>query len=81
MTHLQWVVDPYGKRIENKNQPNHACDAFMYLRNAVAKLLPHGVVAEPPPMKKIGPQPEPEHMPEPQRDYPDADAMYAPGEW
>jgi hypothetical protein len=40
MTTLQWVVDQYGKRTENKNQDNHGCDAFIYTRDAVSSMLP-----------------------------------------
>lgn len=48
MTTLQWVVDQYGKRTENPNQNNHGADALIYLRDAVASLLPSALVAEEP---------------------------------
>ncbi len=47
LTSLQWVVDQYGKRTENKAQANHAGDSLIYLRDAVAPLLA-GVTAAPP---------------------------------
>lgn len=41
MSTLQWVVDQYGKRTENKAQNNHGSDATLYLRDAIASLLPN----------------------------------------
>lgn len=37
---LQWVIDASGKRLENPNQPNHACDTLLYFRVSVSALLP-----------------------------------------
>lgn len=40
MLTLQWVVDQFGIRTELKTQSNDACDAFIYVRVAVASLMP-----------------------------------------
>lgn len=77
---LQWVVDAYGKRTENKAQANHACDAALYLRDAVAALLP-SAIAEPAPAKPTHRAPAEDIVPQPEISYGgDADNMYA-SEW
>lgn len=80
MTVLQWVVDPWGKRVENKNQANHGCDGAMYICNAVEPLLPlPGPVAGKPPAPKTH---DDDGFPVPKKaDYRDADSMYAAGDW
>lgn len=69
MTTLQWVVDQFGRRSEKKSQANHGTDATIYLRDAVAPLLPS---AAPPP-----PPPASDDLPRPRETYGDADQMYA----
>lgn len=75
MTTLQWVVDQYGKRTENKNQNNHGSDALIYLRDAVASMLPAatGPGAAPRPPVEDDPAPAVEVH------GGDADAMYDSG--
>lgn len=80
---LQWVVDQYGKRMENKSQNNHACDAMIYLRDALAPLLPAAGPSSPPvatASRAIRPRDEDMEPVEPEPDYRDADAMYDVGE-
>lgn len=92
MSTLQWVVDAYGKRAENKAQPNHACDAALYIRNALAVLLPSAAVDNKPPVAGVQqsqlPAPVDDDLPKPKEPEWDADAMYsadessyAPGDW
>lgn len=80
---LQWVVDAYGKRQENKAQANHACDAAMYIRNALAVMLPSGLTVTPaaePTVTRA--QTTDDDLPKPkQPEYGDADSMYQPGQW
>lgn len=71
MTTLQWVVDEYGKRTENPNQDNHGSDATIYMRDAVATLLPSALPPPATPKKKVD---DVERPREPE--YGDADAMY-----
>ncbi len=71
MTTLQWVVDQYGKRTENPTQDNHGSDATIYMRDAVANMLPSAL---PPPPST--PKPDPE-LPRREPEYGNADAMYA----
>lgn len=78
MLGLQWVVDAYGKRTENKAQPNHACDAAMYIRNAVAGLLPSAGNEPAPIVPPIKRPAEDDDIPKPKKTYGDADAMYRP---
>jgi len=84
LTTLQWVVDQYGKRAENKAQANHATDAAMYIRNALAVLLPP---AGGPPQETSAVAAaqralvEDDEVPKPEVPYGDADTMYAPGDW
>jgi hypothetical protein len=88
---LQWSVDAYGKRIEDKGQANHGCDAWMYLRNEVAPLLPAASTPEtaPPPKTAMQRYVEDDEIRPAQPTYGDADMMYsdddaggyAPGEW
>lgn len=77
---LQWVVDAYGKRAENKAQANHACDASMYIRNELAAMLPAAGSSQPPPTptQRLV---DDDEIPRPEPEYGDADAMYQPGEW
>ena len=83
MTALQWVVDQYGKRQENKGHANHACDAMMYLRNAAAKLLPSAAVepaaALPARASRVVDDPD-DPIVHPEPAPMDADSMYA-NEW
>lgn len=74
MASLQWVVDQFGRRSERKSQANHGTDATIYLRDAVASLLPSAAASSAPPAT---PKPS-DDMPR-ARDVPygDADAMYA----
>lgn len=84
MTVLQWVVDPWGKRTENKNQANHACDASMYLGNAVEPLLlSPGAAAQQAAAASSRPKDRDDDgfKVEPTRELRDADALYAPGDW
>lgn len=75
MGSLEWVVDQHGKRMENKGQANHACDATLYIRNELAALLPAaGGSAQPPPAAAA--RPVDDDMPPPQPEYGDADSMY-----
>lgn len=82
MSTLQWVVDQHGKRAENKGQANHACDATLYLRNALASLLPAaGTPSAPADVEQQRKLIE-EDIPAPREpEYGDADAMYGPGDW
>lgn len=81
MTELQWTVDQYGKRTENKAQANHACDATIYLRDALAALLPSAATGDvgaiPAPPKPIDDDLPPPRLAE----YGDADAMYGGADW
>jgi hypothetical protein len=72
MTTLQWVVDQFGKRTENPSQNNHGSDALIYLRDAVAPLLPSALADAPPPPASGDPDSRRRVEPE----YGDANAMY-----
>lgn len=84
MSTLQWVQDAQGKRLENPAQANHACDAALYIRNAIAPLLPAATKEEPPPKSAASsvpvtrpPQDEDRYEP-PQREHNyDADSLYS----
>ncbi len=71
---LRWVADPYGKRQENKGQANHGCDAAMYLRNALAAMLPS---AGAPPTPKSAPARDDDDIIATLDAPRDADRMYA----
>ena len=71
MTVLQWLVDQFGKRTENPNQDNHGSDALIYLRDAVASMLP-SVSPEPP----AAPRADPDSPRRVEPTYGDANAMY-----
>jgi hypothetical protein len=79
MTTLQWVVDRFGKRMETPGQDNHGSDAFIYLRDALASLLPN--VAGEPLSSPTRPNPD-DDMPK-RDDEPamDSDSMYTDGDW
>lgn len=70
MTTLQWVVDQYGKRTENPNQDNHGSDATIYLRDAVASMLPAALAPPAAPAKVV------DDVPRREPAYGDADTMY-----
>lgn len=82
LTSLQWKVDQYGKRVEDKSQANHATDATIYMRDAVASLLPSATVSGEAP--KNAPKvivDDGDEIRPPERAYGDADSMYAQGDW
>jgi len=81
MSALQWVQDAQGKRKENPSQANHACDAWLYIRNELAAMLPSAMGQTPvvPEPKKKDRDPDDPIIEKP-RDYGDADSMYA-NEW
>lgn len=80
MSTLQWAVDANNRRLENKHQSNHACDATLYLRNAVSPLLASAAAA-PPPIKPTHRAPDEDVVPQPEVSYGgDADSMYQ-SEW
>jgi hypothetical protein len=84
MVNLQWIVGPDGKRLENKGQANHACDASLYIRNKLAAFLPPAgtsSTAAPPPAVVQQRLVEDDEVPKRERPYGDADSMYQPGEW
>lgn len=82
---LQWVVDAYGKRQENKAQSNHATDAAMYIRNALAVMLPSaaapGSSGTPTAANDNAPRIDEDIVTPREPEYGDADRMYAPGDW
>ena len=73
MTTLQWTVDAKERQVENKGQANHGCDATIYIRDAVAPLLPNAG-GPPPPQKPRDPEADAERPTE--SAYGDADSMY-----
>ena len=83
---LQWNVDAWGKRTENKAQMNDQVDSALYCREAIQSLLPSaGTVAPssaPPAVRTQGGSPqlfEDEIRPQEPAE-PNADEMYA-SEW
>lgn len=76
LAELQWQVDAYGKRIENKGQPNDQCDSALYARNAIAPLLPPAGSTAPSQERRPIEDPDDVITP-PTVEYGDADAMYA----
>lgn len=76
MMTLQWVVDQYGRRTENKAQNNHGSDALLYTRDAIASMLPSAAAAPPAPKRPTFVEDDlpRTHEPEP---HGDADAMYS----
>ncbi len=46
MIALQWVVDEFGRRTENKKQKNDGTDSALYCRNAIVSCLPSAVKTE-----------------------------------
>lgn len=78
---LQWDVDAQGKRIENKGQANHACDAWLYLRNDVAGLLPAAGAPPVTPAAVTRALVEDDEVPRREPEYGDADSMYQAGDW
>ncbi len=83
MSTLQWVVDAQGKRMENKAQPNHACDATLYIRTALQSLLPSALADDTPQKRPASPAPRPQQQdedryepPPRERNY-DADSLYS----
>jgi hypothetical protein len=56
---LQWVIDANGRRLENPRQPNHATDALLYFRMAVAALLPAFATTQPNATPSASTQPQP----------------------
>ena len=79
MLSLQWVVDTYGKRQENKNQANHGCDAATYLRVAIASMLPSATADAPAAKQRREDDDDGFRVKEPE--YGNADAMYANEAW
>jgi hypothetical protein len=82
MSTLQWVTDAQNKRVENSAQANHACDAALYLRNAVAPLLAPasgGDTSPPTSSRPAPPRPreDDEHGESQQQNYGDADSLYS----
>lgn len=81
MLSLQWVVDQYGKRAENKAQANHATDSAMYVRNAIAPMLPAAsstptaASSHVAPVRSVSKDPD-DPIREPEQTFGDADAMY-----
>lgn len=84
MSTLQWTTDAQGRRLENKAQANHACDAWLYLRNALTPLLASAAVGDSPtptssaPMSKPRPPADEDRYEgkKPDHDY-DADSLYS----
>lgn len=79
MSTLQWVQDAQGKRVENPVQANHACDAALYIRNAIQSMLPSATKDEAP--KQVTRQAPTQdedgfELPVKERDY-DADSLYS----
>lgn len=91
LTSLQWVVDAYGKRAENKAQANHATDATLYLRDALSPMLASATGGGSPPTalapaaapakkREAFEDEPPEHIERPDG-YEDADFGFEPGNW
>ncbi len=80
---LQWVVDAYGKRTENKAQANDQVDSALYCREALQSLLPSAAAVAP--EAKVTKQGAPrlfddDEIKPREPEYGNADAMYAE-EW
>lgn len=84
MTSLQWDVGADGKRVENKGQANHACDATLYLRNKLQAFLPSALAAASgtEQQQAAAKARTTEDEPTPREpEYGDADSMYQSGNW
>lgn len=82
MLSLQWLVDQYGKRTENPNQNNHGSDATIYMRDAVASMLPSAAaVTESEKPAAQARRDVDEVMPEAREPMRDADSMYQGEGW
>jgi hypothetical protein len=79
MSTLQWTTDAQGKRMENKAQANHACDAALYIRGGLTPLLASATSATVQPKPALRPRPIDEDKYEPpkrEHNY-DADSLYS----
>lgn len=82
LSSLQWNVDAWGKRTENKGQANDQCDSALYAREALTSLLPSAGAVTPPTSGGAAPKlfdDDPET--EPALPQGDADTMYANDGW
>lgn len=68
---LQWVVDEYGRMIENKAQPNHSTDTLIYGRKEIAHLFDSGVVDDKPRRRARPAAQEESESPPPDDDFRD----------